>query len=114
MAGIKTLLAAAVLAAFAAAPLSAQVWRGYVHPPVAPRDGRVCQQSAPVIIGKTQGYADSLGSGPCFVSIDPTEVPGMIYRSYVFFDDGLLMVFSSYGEGEGPNMTSAREFWLMA
>ncbi len=110
---MKTVLAAAAFAVFAAAPLPAQVWRSYVHPPVAQRDGRTCPQSAPVIIGNTQGYSDSLGSGQCFVSIDPTEVPGMVYRSYVFFDDGLLMVFSSYGDGEGnSNMTSAREFFF--
>lgn len=112
MPGIKTLIAAAALAVFAAAPSSAQVWRGYIHTPAAPRDGLICQQSDPVIIGKTQGYAANLGSKLCFVSIDPTETPGLVYRSYVFFDSGLLMVFSSYGEGEGPGMSSAREFFF--
>ncbi len=113
MSSMKTILAAAALATFAAAPSSAQVWRGYVHPPIAPRDGWTCPQSGPVIIGKTQGYADSLSSGQCFVSIDPTETSGLVYRSYIFFDDGLLMVFSSYGDGEADsNMTSAREFFF--
>jgi len=36
----------------------------------------------------------------------------MIYRSYVFFGDGLLMVFSSYGEGASSKTTSAREFFF--
>ena len=113
MLSIKTLLAAAAFATLAAAPSSAQSWRGYVHFPLAPRGVRACPQISPVIIGNTQGYSDSLGSGQCFVSITPTEIPGLVYRSYVFFSSGLLMVFSSYGDGESnPNMTSAREFFF--
>ncbi|HAT72538.1 MAG TPA: hypothetical protein DCS63_06960 [Elusimicrobia bacterium] len=112
MPGIKILLASAALAVFAATPSSALAWRGYFHIPMAPRDGRICQQIDPVIIGKTQGYADRLGSNLCIVSVIPTETPGQVYRSYVFFDNGLLMVFSSYGEGEGPGMSSAREFFF--
>lgn len=66
-----------------------------------------CPRSEPVVIGETQGYADGLASGKCYVSIDPTETPGLVYRSYVFFGDGLLMVFNSYGK-----TTSAREFFF--
>ena len=61
------------------------------------------------MVGGTQGYAGSLGSGLCFVSIDPTDSPGLVYRSYVFFSHGLMMVFNSYGDGDGnPNLTAAR------
>ena len=113
MLNMKKLFAVAAFAALAAAPSSAQVWRGRIHPPKAPQDGQTCPQSIPVIIGNTQGYADSLGSGLCYVSIDPTDTTDLVYRSYAFFSDGLLMVFSSYGDGEGnPNMTSAREFFF--
>jgi hypothetical protein len=35
---------------------------------------------------------------------------GMVYRDYALFSDGMLMVFSSYGEGDDASLTSAREF----
>lgn len=106
---MKALLAAALLAA----PSSAQVWRSYAPARAAAANAAPCAEIKPVAIGGTQGYADSLGSGICYVSIDPMSTPGLVYRSYVFFSDGLLMVFSSYGDGEGnPNMTSAREFFF--
>ncbi|MDE2510375.1 MAG: hypothetical protein KGL74_04575 [Elusimicrobia bacterium] len=91
----------------------AQAWRPYFHESLAARVASVCPQVSPVMIGGTQGYADSLSSGHCFVSIDPTDSTGLVYRAHAFFDDGLLMVFNSYGDGEGnPNLTSAREFFF--
>lgn len=106
---MKALLAVALLAA----PSSAQVWRSYVHGGVSARAAGTCVRRDPVAIGGTQGYSDGLGSGKCFVSIDPMDSTGLVYRSYAFFDDGLLMVFNSYGDGEGnPNLTSAREFFF--
>ena len=105
---MKNLLAALVLLA---APASAQVWRAYA--PVFALASVPCAELKPVAIGGTQGYADALGSGICYVSIDPMSTPGLVYRSYVFFGDGLMMVFNSYGDGEGnPNLTSAREFYF--
>lgn len=71
-----------------------------------------CPQVKPVIVGKTQAYADALGSGLCFISVDPSYTPTMVYRSYALFGDGLLMVFSSYGPQEGSQYTSAREFYF--
>ena len=110
---MKSVLAAAACAVLLAAPSSAQLWRGYFHEsPFSTRAASSCPQSQPVVIGGTQGYADSLGSGLCFVSIDPTETSSMVYRSYAFFGDGLLMVFSSYGEGSSSKTTSAREFFF--
>ncbi|MDE2143765.1 MAG: hypothetical protein KGJ84_15260, partial [Elusimicrobia bacterium] len=91
----------------------AQAWRPYFHESLAARVASVCPQVSPVMIGGTQGYADSLSSGHCFVSIDPTDSTGLVYRAHAFFDDGLLMVFNSYGDGEGnPNLTSAREYFF--
>ena len=71
-----------------------------------------CPRVDPSHVGNTQGYADGLGSGTCYVSIGSMLSTNLIYRSYSFFSDGLLMVFSSYGDGEdsNPNLTSAREF----
>jgi len=90
---------------------SAQAWRSYVRSGPSALASAPCAVLAPVVVGGTQGYADDLGSGKCFVSIHPMA-GGMIYRDYAFFDDGMMMVFNSYGDGEGPNMTSAREFYF--
>ncbi len=107
---MKKLLVAAC--ALIAAPSSAQVWKGYVHRPASAL-AAACPKKDPVVIGGTQGYADSLGAGLCFVSIDPTDTHGLVYRSYAVFGDGLFMVFNSYGDGDNnPNMTSAREFFF--
>jgi hypothetical protein len=42
------------------------------------------------------------------------STPHLVYRGYSIFSDGLLMVFSSYGDGEdsNPNLTSAREYFF--
>jgi hypothetical protein len=71
-----------------------------------------CNVRKPEIVDQTQGYADSLGNGECFVDVTPSNIPDMIYRSYTFFDTGLLMVFNSYGGGTNSNSTSAREFYF--
>ncbi|MBI4061591.1 MAG: hypothetical protein HY403_09190 [Elusimicrobia bacterium] len=73
-----------------------------------------CPRVDPAHVGGTQGYADGFDSGKCFVSIGPMSTNGLVYRAYGFFDDGLLLVFSSYGAGEDsdPDTTSAREFYF--
>ncbi len=73
-----------------------------------------CPRVNPSHVDNTQGYADGLGSGKCYVSIGAMSTNNLIYRSYTFFSDGLMMVFSSYGDGEdsNPNLTSAREFFF--
>jgi hypothetical protein len=108
---VRGLLSAAC-AALLAAPCAAQAWRGYAPRPGG-RPAADCAKTSPAVVGGTQGYSGGLASGLCFVSIEPTAMPGLIYRSYAFFSDGLLMVFSSYGDGQtGPDATSAREFFL--
>ncbi|MBI2386803.1 MAG: hypothetical protein HYV14_12410 [Elusimicrobia bacterium] len=73
-----------------------------------------CPRVEPSHVGNTQGYADGFSSGKCYVSIGSMLVTDLIYRSYGFFSNGLLMVFNSYGDGEdnNPNLTSAREFYF--
>lgn len=106
----KTLALLLILASARAA--SAQAWRSYVRPSLFVRAAAVeCPSLPTAVVGGTQGYADSLGGGKCFVSIHPMEA-SMVYRDYAFFGDGMLMVFSSYGAAEGPDMTSAREFYF--
>lgn len=111
---MRQLLALLVLALPLSA--SAQSARSY-HPAFSLAVKAVagtCARVPPTHVGRTQGYSDSMGSGKCFVSIDPMDTPNLIYKAYTIFDDGLLMVFSSYGDGEdsNPNLTSAREFWF--
>jgi len=110
---MKTIALAACAAVLLSSPSSAQVWRRYFHESPSALTAAACVRRDPVAIGGTQGYSDGLGSGKCFVSIDPMDSTGLVYRSYAFFDDGLMMVFNSYGDGEGnPNLTSAREFFF--
>lgn len=106
---MKTL--AAVLLLLAPCAASAQAWRGYMKGGVSAKAADACPRIDPTVVGDTQGYADSLGSGKCFVSIHSMNA-GMIYRDYALFGDGMLMVFNSYGEAEGPDMTSAREYYF--
>jgi hypothetical protein len=105
---MKALLAALLVAS----PASAQVWRAYAPARVSALTSVPCAEIKPVAIGGTQGYAGELSAGLCFVSVDPRDTPGLVYRSYAFFGDGLMMVFNSYGEGSGPGVTSAREFFF--
>ncbi len=67
----------------------------------------------PVHIGGTQVYGDRLDDGRCFVSAHSNQSHGLVYRDYTFYSDGMLMVFSSYGDGEDVStLTSAREFFF--
>jgi hypothetical protein len=81
-------------------------------PPVRAAVAAACPRVDPSHVDNTQGYADGFGSGKCYVSIGSMSTNNLIYRGYSFFSDGLMMVFSSYGDGEdnNPNLTSAREF----
>jgi len=73
-----------------------------------------CPRVEPSHVDNTQGYADGFSSGKCYISIGAMSTEHLIYRAYGFFSDGLMMVFSSYGDGEdsNPNLTSAREFFF--
>lgn len=100
-----------LLAALLASPASALMVRTSFKP-FAIAAATSCPRVNPSHVDNTQGYADGLRSGNCFVSIGPMSTTNLIYRAYTIFGDGLLMVFSSYGDGEdsNPNLTSAREF----
>jgi hypothetical protein len=71
-----------------------------------------CQVLKPLTIGRTQGTADAMRNGECYASVQPTSFPDMTYRSFMFFNTGLLMVFDSYGKGSNSSATSAREFYF--
>ncbi len=108
---MRTILALALLAL----PLTASAQLRKYRPEFSLlAAGGACPRVAPSHVDDTQGYADGFGSGKCYVSIGSMSTNNLIYRAYSFFSDGLLMVFSSYGDGEdsNPNLTSAREFFF--
>lgn len=48
----------------------------------------------------------------CWVSVhDDTAYKTLIYRDYLFGNDGLFFVFNSFGEGPPSQKTGAREFY---
>lgn len=48
----------------------------------------------------------------CFVNISSRQSSNLIYRSYLMSDEGLFMVFNSYGDGEIADDTGARNFYF--
>lgn len=52
------------------------------------------------------------GSTECYVSLQPRNIEGLVYRDYLITSQGLLMVFNSYGEGPSSEATGAREFYF--
>ena len=106
---MRKLLALALLLA----PLQASAQlRQLYRPAFSAASVSACPRVNPSHVDGTQGYADGFSSGLCYISIGPMSTTNLIYRGYAFFSDGLMMVFSSYGDGEddNPNLTSAREF----
>ena len=48
----------------------------------------------------------------CFISVHPMSVTDLKYRDFYFNNDGLFMVFNSYGEGSPSATTATRSFYL--
>lgn len=48
----------------------------------------------------------------CYVSIRPFTIKNLTYRSFLFTNDGMLMVFNSYGPGSVVETTGARTFYM--
>lgn len=48
----------------------------------------------------------------CYLDIHPMNVENQIYRDYMFTNEGLFMVFNSYGDGPISSSTGARFFYL--
>ncbi|MDE2292020.1 MAG: hypothetical protein KGL53_08050 [Elusimicrobia bacterium] len=102
-----------LLALSLALPSHAQAWRSYVKHAASFQAAASCPRVQPVLAGGTQGYADQLASGPCFVSITPADTNGLVYRDYAAFSDGMLLVFNSFGDGQDTSKyTGAREFYF--
>jgi hypothetical protein len=73
-----------------------------------PASAASCVPGARVTVRGTEAWVAQLLAGPCYVSVRPVWSPGMVYRDYAFYEGGLLLAFSSYGDG-GSEMTSGRE-----
>ncbi len=49
----------------------------------------------------------------CYISVTSRISTDLTYRSFLFSNEGLFMVFESYGSGSDRDTTGAREFTLM-
>lgn len=48
----------------------------------------------------------------CLVSVSPVDTNSLVYRSFLFDNIGLFMIFDSFGEGSESETTGAREFYF--
>lgn len=60
---------------------------------------------------KVQFYRRVLSDSLCWLTVHPDSVR-LIYRDYLIGDDGLFMVFNSYGRGPIASHTGARFFYF--
>ena len=70
----------------------------------------VCKFSARVHVN-TKIQTGKHGDGSCYISISPSEMPDLVYRSHVFTTKGLHQVFNSFGTGPIKTSTGARVFY---
>ena len=63
------------------------------------------------VLNRAKIQTGQFRDGDCFVSISDTKTASLIYRSHLFTDQGLQMVFNSYGYGPTETHTGARIFF---
>lgn len=103
----------ALAAAMTVAPSAPKTIPEFLKAASSVRAASACQIVRPVHAGGTQGYADEMGSGACFVSIHPNNTTDLIYRNFGIFSDGMFLVFNSFGDSEDTAKdTGAREFYF--
>ncbi len=101
----------ALASMMAVAPSAPRTIPDFLKAAAPPRAASACQVVRPVHAGGTQGYADEMGSGTCFVSVHPNDSTNLVYRDFGIFSDGMFMVFNSFGDSEDTAKdTGAREF----
>ena len=101
----------ALAATMAVAPTAPGTIPDFLKAATSIRPASSCQIVRPVHSGNTQGYADQMGSGQCYVSVHPNNSTNLVYRNYGIFSDGLFMVFNSFGDSENTAKdTGAREY----
>lgn len=100
-------------AAVAVAPAAPSTIPDFLKAATPVRAASACPQVRPVHAGNTQGYADELRAGTCFVSVHPNNSLNLVYRNFGVFSDGMFMVFNSFGDSEDTAKdTGAREFYF--
>lgn len=57
-------------------------------------------------------YRQRFNAETCYLSVNPADVNHMVYRSFLFSNFGALMVFNSYGDGNGSQYTGARLYYF--
>ncbi|MAZ48053.1 MAG: hypothetical protein CME65_05800 [Halobacteriovoraceae bacterium] len=70
----------------------------------------VCQFQT-YISNRTQIQTGQFNDGVCFVSLSDRKAQDLVYRSHLFTDEGMQMVFNSYGYGPSSSHTGARVFF---
>lgn len=51
------------------------------------------------------------GKSGCFLTVHPRDAyQSLVYRDFLFDEDGLFMIFNSYGPGDESKTTAAREY----
>lgn len=54
----------------------------------------------------------SNATSSCYLDINPQYSADLVYRSYLLSNQGLFMVFNSYGQGDGSDKTGARVYYF--
>ncbi len=105
------------------APLTSSPWTALVQqrermvlgeilqavPPQGSHDTTQCSYYHEYV-GRVQFYRQS--SGPnCWLTVHP-DGKDLVYRSYLFDQNGFMMVFNSYGDGPIASHTGARVFYV--
>lgn len=70
----------------------------------------VCQFDS-FIINRTQIQTGVFQSGVCYLNLSDTKSVDLVYRTHLFTDEGLQMVFNSYGYGPSSTHTGARMYF---
>ncbi|MCM2276668.1 MAG: hypothetical protein NDJ89_01160 [Oligoflexia bacterium] len=85
----------------------------FVMVPISPRGASASPRCEEVVerVGALQVQVIR-SSDRCFVNLTPTNISGMVYRSFLVTSEGKLLVFNSYGDGPDSEDTGAREFFF--
>ena len=58
----------------------------------------------------TKIQTGKFSDGNCYIFVSPKYSKDLIYRSFIFTQDGQHLIFNSYGEGPPSTFTGARLF----
>ena len=64
-------------------------------------------------IGKTKIQAGKFRDGTCYLYLSPKSPVDLKYRSYLFQDNGQIMIFNSFGPGNPATTTGSRLYRIL-